>query len=206
VTRGWLGVIIQDMDAELAKSFRLKSDVKGVIVADVSKDSPAEKAGFKEGDIVLEMNGASVTDVAELRNKVSMTPPGHELSFLLYRDGKRIPVTVKVGELSKELMAKADSPALFKKVGITIQDVTKEIADQLGYKNAKGVVVTDIEPDSPASGTGIRPGDLIEEINQKPVRNIAEAADAIALSKESKSVLFKIRQGNMRRFIAFSIE
>jgi serine protease Do len=205
VTRGWLGVVIQNIDEDLAKSFGLEK-TEGVLIAEVSEGSPAEKAGLKQGDIILRLNGKKVDDPGELRNKIALTPPGTKVKVDVLRENKHKTLRVTIG---KQSVGKAIGMAQHKilgKLGLVVQDLTAELAAQFGYRESQGVLVAEVEQGSPAARVGIRPGHLIEEVNHKQVHNMDEFVKALAQSKQTKRVLFRIRDGEFSRYVAIRIE
>lgn len=202
VTRGYLGIVIQPLTPELADSFGVKEE-KGVIVAEVSKDSPAAKAGLKQGDIIIGYRGKPVKNVGEFRNRVALTPPGSKERLTLLRDGKRETVTVTIGKLTREKLAAAEGPTQSaEELGITVQTVTPRLAEQLNVEPGSGVVVTEVRPGSIAAMAGITPGTIILQVDRKPVANAAEFRQAIKKSSAAKRVLLLIRQGNVQRYIS----
>ncbi|MGQ9499550.1 MAG: DegQ family serine endoprotease [Dissulfurimicrobium sp.] len=204
ITRGWLGVVIQDVTKDLAKSFGLK-EKEGVLVAQVSKGSPAEKAGLKEGDIILQLNGIKIVDAGELRNKIALTAPGTVVKLDIMRNGKKMPVSVTIAEQpAGKMAAMSEQPKLVEQFGFTVQDLTPDIAKQLGYKKGQGVVISGVEPGSIADQAGLQPGMLIEEVNRHVVRNVAEFNKA--LSKQDKMVLLRIRYGQISQYVTLSLE
>lgn len=205
VTRGWLGVVIQDIDEELAKSFGLKK-AEGVLVAEVSEGSPAEKAGLKQGDIILRLNGNKVDDVGELRNKIALTEPGTKIKIEILRDKKNKTLQVTVGEQYAGETIEMTQHNILAKLGLVVQDLTSELAQQFGYSEGQGVLVAEVKPESPAARVGIRPGHLIEEVNHGRVHNMAEFIKALDQSKQTKRVLFRIRDGEFSRYIAIRID
>ncbi len=201
VTRGWLGVTIQEMTPDLAKSFGLK-DTKGALVADVVKGSPAEKAGVERGDVLMEFNGKEINDSTELPRMVAATPVGKEVTVKLSRNGKLIDRRVKVGEMEEKGVKVSSSPAAHKTLGISVQNVTPEIARELGLKKEAGVVVSRVEPGSAAADAGIQRGDVIQEVNRRPVKDVEDFAQKVAQAKGEESILLFIQRGQNNLFAA----
>ncbi|MCX7887728.1 MAG: DegQ family serine endoprotease [Verrucomicrobiae bacterium] len=198
VTRGYLGVIIQDVTEELAEQFRL-GETKGALVAQVNKESPADKAGLKPGDVIVEYRGKPVADTRELRNAVAATAPGTKADLTIIRDGKRRTLTVTVGKLTPEQMAAAEpeSGDVRGRFGFTVQPLTPELAEQFGYKDEKGVLIAEVEPDSPAADANLQRGDLIVEANRQPVSSIQELREALAQSEQTALLLIKRRDASL---------
>ncbi len=204
VTRGRLGVYIQDLNKDLAESFELKQ-TKGILVAQVVEGSPAEDADLKQGDVILELDGQQVEKVATFRNKIAMTRPGTEVELLILRDGKQKKIKVEIGTLEA---ADKESPAGSKKLpklGMSLQKLTDELAEQLGYEGAEGVLVAAVEAGSLADRAGISRGDLIEEVNRQPVTEPNQVKELIKESKK-KTVLLLVRQGDASRYLALKLE
>ncbi|GIX46995.1 MAG: hypothetical protein KatS3mg131_1206 [Candidatus Tectimicrobiota bacterium] len=195
VVRGYLGVHIQDLTEDLAKSFGLERS-EGVLVADVIKDSPADKAGLKRGDVIVAFDGTLVKDAAHLRNTVSLTPPGTKATVTVVRNGRQLELTVTIGELPEEMAAAPAEEELLERLGFAVQDLTPEMAERFGYEEAEGVIVSEVEPGSPAAMAGLRPGMLIREVNRTPVRNTEAFLQALAKSKERVLLLVEYRGGH----------
>ena len=192
VTRGYLGVMIQPVTPELAKEFKLSQN-SGALVGEVTSDSPAADAGLKDGDVITEFNGKTVSDSRHLRLMVSQTPPGTKVPLKVIRDGKEMSFTVKLGEMPSEGLAKAGnrsgglrrSPSKGDPLdGVTVQDLDAQARRQFDVPaRLRGAVVVEVDPDSPAAQAGLKLGDVILEINRQPVHN---ADEAVALSDKVK--------------------
>ena len=201
VTRGWLGVVIQDVTDELAKSFGLEN-TRGVLVSEVSDESPAGKAGLRQGDVIIKLNGTETKDVTALRNKVAMILPGTEVSIEFVRDGKTKKLTVTIGE-QPENFGKAGftGDGSLQKMGLTLQDLTPELARQFNYDEDQGVLIADVEPESPADMAGLKAGQLIEEVNKNRVRNLAELKKVLDESRNDDQVLLRVRAGEYSQYV-----
>ena len=205
VTRGYLGVLIQDVTPALAKEFKLK-DSGGALVGEVTPDSPAEKAGLKTGDIITEFDGKKVTDSRHLKLEVARIHPGHTASMKVLRDGSPKTLEVAVREMpGTERLAKNDSKNAEQDNGtlngVTVGDVDRAARQQFDLPgNLKGAVVTDVAPDSPAAEAGLRPGDVILEINRKPVHN-AEQAVKLTEKTDSKTSLLRVWRNGGSQFV-----
>jgi len=195
VVRGFLGVSIQDVNPALEQEFKLPED-KGALVGDITPHSPAEKAGVKSGDVIVEFNNKPVTDSRHLRLQVAETAPGTKVSLKVIRDGheKTLDLTVKelpgTEQLAKNDSSEDNSSDVLNGVGVT--DLDAAAKNQLKLpENIKGAVVTQVEQDSAAYEKGLRPGDVIEEINRKPV-NTADDAVKLTTHVKDKVVLLKV--------------
>jgi len=199
VTRGWLGVLIQKVTPEIADSLGLK-EPKGALVADVMKDGPAQEAGVKVGDVIVEFDGHAVKDSTELPLLVARTPVGKTVKVKVTRDKDDLTLSVKVAELKEEETQVAAGKE--ESLGITVQALTPEIADSLGLGNdVKGVVISSLEPGSAADDAGLRRGDVILEVNRKPVTDLASYRKAVKAAEKGKSVLFLVRRGDNTIFV-----
>jgi serine protease Do len=200
VTRGWLGVSIQEVTPELAKSFGLK-EKKGALVSQVVSGSPAEKAGIEQGDVIVEFDGKEVADSKDLPRIVASTPVGKAVTVKVSRDGKVTDRQVKLGEMEGKVEV-SKAPSSHKSLGVTVQNLTPEIAKGLGLKKETGVVVTRVEPGSPAADAGIQTGDVIQEINRKPVKNVEDFVQKVEKAKGQENVLLLIQRGQNNLFAA----
>ncbi len=204
VTRGYLGVRIQDVTPVLAKQFELK-DNKGALVADVEPKGPAEKAGIQSGDVIVQINGTQVTDSRHLKLEVARTVPGAKVSIKLLREGspRTLDVTVKElpgsDEVAKNDANDSDTSDTLK--GVAVGDLDTGARQELNVPaQVKGVVVTAVEPNSAAAEAGLKPGDVITEINRRPVKNADEAVKLTEHAKE-KTTLLHIWSGNGSRYV-----
>jgi serine protease Do len=201
VVRGYLGVMIQPVTPALAKAFGL-ADVKGALVGDVTKDSPAARAGLAKGDVIVALNGQPVNDSLELRLKVAQTAPGTEVRFTIRRDGQEKDVTVKLGELPEKAQAAAGGEAAGSPLaGVKIEDLTPDIAEQVGVaRGTLGVVVDSVADGSPAADAGLRRGDVVEEVNHRGVPNTA-AFDRAVREAGTKPVLLLVNRQGTTQFV-----
>jgi serine protease Do len=199
VTRGYLGVLIQKVTPELAESLGMEKS-QGALVANVSKDGPADKSGVKVGDVIVEFDGKEIKDSGDLPIIVARTPVDKKVRMKVLRDKKEITLNVGVGELKEEeVVASAPEKG---EMGLTVQRLTPQIAESLGLEKAEGIVVSAVEPGSVADEAGIRRGDVIVEIDRKPIRNLEEYKKSITTIRKGKGVLFLVRRGESTLFLA----
>jgi serine protease Do len=206
VTRGWLGVMIQHVTPELADNFGLDRPI-GALVGQVVPDSPAEKAGIKAGDVIIEYNGKEVSQMSMLPAMVAQTPIEEKAKVVLVRDGKKQTITVTIGKMAEE-------QALFGggedvnglDLGLTVQELSPELADSLGIEDASGLIVTNVDSGSAAAETGIKRGDIIQEINRQPVDSIATYKKALLAAKNKKSILLLVKRDQHTRFVVIELK
>jgi len=207
VIRGWLGVYIQNINKDLAKSLGLEKP-EGVIVTQVQKDSPAEEAGLEEGDVIIGFNGKKVRNNTELSTWVAGAGPGAKVTLTILRDGKKKEIKVKLGELPEEEQV-AVVPAkkgVFEKIGIEVSNITPNLRQKFNLsKKVKGVVITGIRRGSKAERVGLQIGDVILKVNREPVENVKEFQKMMKKLKPGDSVAFYILRDKNRLFVAFSI-
>jgi serine protease Do len=199
VVRGFLGIGIQDLNQDLAKSFGIK-DAKGAIVSDVKEDGPADQGGLKQGDVIISYQGSPVEEAVALQRMVTRTPVGTKVPVKVMRDGHEKELTITIGEQPDTIKtAKAESGEKdYAFAGVAVQDLDKDQAKEFGIKGkAQGVVVTSVEPDSGADRAGLLPGDVIREINRRPVKSVKEFEKVSSAVKKGDNVLILInRRGN----------
>jgi len=199
VSRGMLGVLIQELTEDLAKQFKLP-DTKGALVAQVTPDSAAEKAGIKVYDVIVRYDGKPVAGVSQFRNLVASTAPASRVDIGLMRDGKAVHVTAQLGELAAppDAEARHDEPAGGVDLGVSVEALTAANARSYGFDQGAGVVVTEVDEGGPAATAGIQAGDLITEINRVKVSTLAEYRAALATAKDTVLVLLKSKDGGSR--------
>jgi serine protease Do len=198
VSRGYLGVSITSLLEDMAKQFKVP-DTSGALVQDVTPGGPADKAGIKSGDVIRKLEGKTVGDSGQLTAMVTDMNPGTEVALDILRDGKPMTIRVTLGERPANLSAtpgvsKAPSEGALR--GITVQNLTPEVRDQLGLPaNVRGVVISDLDPSSPAAQAGIQPGDVIETINRHPVNSVTDF-NRLAAEAKGQTLLRINRQGS----------
>ncbi|MDP1950985.1 MAG: DegQ family serine endoprotease [Nitrosomonas sp.] len=203
VTRGYLGIMIQPITTDLAESFGIEPG-QGILVAEVTKNSPAEKAGLRQGDVIVAFNGEPVVDVGNFRNRVSLTPPGSREQLTILREGKQKDLTIVISELTIDKLAEQGSAQRTDDIGLTIQTLTPQLAEQFATMPGEGVVVTNVQPGSIAAIAGVEVGSVILQVNRKEVKTAAEFTQAVKESSVKKRVLLLIRKDNVQRYVALS--
>jgi serine protease Do len=203
--RGYLGGTGQDLTAELAKTFNIDK-AGGVLVSQVMPDTPAEKAGLKQGDIIVKLNGEAVEAVAPFRNRISQTRPGTVVTLDVIRAGANKTLKARIEKLeSKQQAAQAKAPEVVEKLGITVSPVAGDLAEQLGIQAGKGVAVTRVDPQSPAARAGIRPGVVILQVDQREIMSVKDFETAVG-KKGKKPLLLLIRDQQGSHFVAIDTE
>jgi serine protease Do len=204
VVRGWLGVQVQRVTPELAKSFGLDRE-RGALVADVMPDTPAARAGIERGDVIVEFNGRKIEEMNDLPRVVANTPPNTEVPVKLLRKGQERTVQVRVAELKEERVAAGGGGTLEENLGMTVQELTPEIARSLGVSESTGVVVTNVEDGGPADEAGLRRGDILLEVNQKRIQTVQDYRAAIGRVGGPESLLLLVRRGNNVLYVALKM-
>ncbi len=211
VTRGYIGAYLQDVDPNLARAFKLSSN-NGVVITKIDPNTPAEKAGLKEGDVVTEANGEPVVDVQGLRNRIASFAPGTTVKMHVIRNGSPTDVNVTLGERPADLEAKNARPGRNGNPGgggqqsgipgVSVEDLNSDVAQQLQLpKDQTGVVVTDVDEASDAAEAGLRQGDVIEQVNRQPVKTVRDFDRLVGQSKGGTTLLM-VNRGGARNFVA----
>ena len=207
VTRGWLGVSIQPLTPELARSFGTK-DTKGVLISDVVPDSPAAKAGLKPGDILLEFEGKKTEAPGDLQRSVGLAAPGTEVKAKVWREGAEKTVDVKIGEAPDDREAQqrgGPGKTTPSALGLDVRPITPEVARQLNLRTNEGVIVARVDEGSPAAEAGIQRGDVIREINRQKVRNQADYDRLVKDVKDGDRLTVLLQRGPMSLYVAFTV-
>ena len=204
VKRGYIGVYLNpgEVTKDMAAQFG-HDESGGVLIADVLEDGPADKAGIKSGDIIIELEGEKVKDNSSFRRNVARIMPNKKAKFTIVREGKRKVVTIKVGLLPDEDRAEVESAEALEKLGFKMQPLNEEIAGQLGYDNEKGLVVTEVYPGSDAEEKGIKVGMLVMEVNRKEVESLEDFEKAAKASKDG-NILLRVKAGKTTMFISLN--
>jgi serine protease Do len=200
VVRGWLGVGIQPVTSELAKSLKL-ADTNGALVSNVTDGSPAAKAGLKAGDVIVEFNGERVARADRLPNAVALTAVGREVPVSVVRDGKPVQLSVKIGEQTEAREAATKPERAPGKLGLTVEPVNPRLARERKLRDTEGVVVRAVEPDSPAAEAGLQAGDVIVEVDRQPIRNPADMHRQLDEHTKGTPVLMLVHRGEGSLFV-----
>jgi serine protease Do len=198
VTRAYLGVNIQEVTPAIAKALGLNGP-GGALISAVTPDSPAEHAGLKVGDVILDINGAAVSERNQLRMQVSMMNPDQNVKLKIFRNGQNLDMTIRLSEMPGEKVAKADNEGGDRDAsmqGVSVEDLDARTARQLGLPaSTQGVVVTEVDPASQAASAGLKEGDVIQQVNRQPVTSASDFARAVKKSSGA-SLLLVNRAGN----------
>lgn len=202
VERGLLGVNIQDVNEALAKSFG-RGDTNGALVSQIVPGSPAEKAGVKTGDIILDYNGQAITSASQLKNLVGQSSPGATEKLTIWRGKKTIEVSVTIAErTAKTVAAAAPNKVSSSELGITVEKVPHNLAAKLGLKEGRGLLIKEMDADGRGAAMGLKPGDVILEVDGKPTSDITTFNKEVAESKNAGLIRMMIQRGSATIFLA----
>ena len=205
VIRGWLGVSIQVVTQEIKEKFGLKTE-EGALVGEVTKGSPADKGGLKRGDVIISFDRKKIKAMNILPSIVAETTVGKKVEIIVIRKGKEKRLTITVGELEEDTKMAATIPKIEEGFGLSVQELTPELAESLSLKGEKGVVVSGIKKGSPASEAGLQRGDLIQEIEHEPVENIDDFKRIMQESSSKKQILIVIKHRGHSRYVVLKRE
>jgi serine protease Do len=208
VTRGWLGVSIQPLTPELARSFGAK-DAKGVLINEVMADSPAAKAGLKPGDILLEFEGRALDGPGDLQRAVGFFAPDRSAKVKVWRDQAEKTLEIKVGQAPDERQAQQQQrpggSRTRSMLGLEVRPVTPEIARQLNLRTTEGVIVVRVDEGSPAAEAGVQRGDVVKQLNSQPVRTMADFERLTQGMKDGDPLTVLLQRGAMSLYVAFRV-
>jgi len=205
VTRGWLGVVIQNVTKDLADSFGLKQ-VGGILVSEVQKDSPASAAGIKQGDVILRLDDIELKDVSDLRNRVALLQPGSKAMVEVMRNGREKKIQLTIGEQPANFSKQgpgSDNDTSLNQYGLTLQELTPELAKKFEYEENSGLIISDVASGSTAEAAGLKPGQLVEEVNRERVTTLNDLQNVLKQSKSNK-VLLRVRAGNFSTYVVLA--
>lgn len=203
VVRGYIGVNLQPIDSHLAEAFNLDKNV-GALVAEVVKDSPADKSGLKSGDVILKINGQTVENPATLRSSISVVKPGEKVALFIMRNKEIKEISITVGTHPE---SELESGEIQNKLGLLLQDLTPESAQQLGYESTDhGVLIKYVDPNSAAQEAGLKRGHLILSVNQKPVSSTEEFYRILKDNPKQRRILLQVKSGQMVRYVTIDLE
>ncbi|MFQ5602358.1 MAG: DegQ family serine endoprotease [bacterium] len=206
VVRGWLGVYIQDVDDAMAEAMGLPA-TGGALISDVVKDGPGAKAGLQAGDVVVKLDDTEVKSSTHLRNEIARRTPASKVELLINRRGKEKTVTVKLGELPEQAPATEVKQGIIEKLGFSVRALDDQRAQRFGFNpDEQGVVITEIRSGSAAFRAGLRQGDLIKEINRKPVTSVRQFSEIVAKLNSGEKVLIYVKRGSNSFFVAFEVQ
>ena len=206
VVRSWLGVYIQPVEDKVARALNL-SNRDGALVSDIVEDSPAEKAGLKIGDVIIEFNGEKIADPSHLKNIVSSTAPGNNSKVVIVRDGDWKTVYVKLEKLEQESTTIFANNSDRMSLGLEVKDITKLLAERFEIDpDNSGVLVTGIDKKSKAFEAGIRVGDIITRVGTKKIASKKDYKNLIEESKQQDSLLLLVKRGERSSYFAFEID
>ena len=206
VVRSWLGVYIQDVDDKIAKEFDLNR-IDGALVNNIVEESPAEKAGIQEGDVIIRFDEKDIRDPSHLKNVVSSTKPGTKSKVKVVREGKEKLIYVTLEELDTNLMVVGSgSSKTFNSYGFSVRNISPPLVKKYQInRDEEGVIITRVDQNSEASEMGVREGDLIQRVGSKKISSKKEFHSLVEESKGDGAVLLLIKQGDISRFFALDL-
>jgi serine protease Do len=205
VIRGWLGVYIQNVTKDIADSLNFK-EKGGVLVSDIIKNSPAVGSGIKVGDIIVSIDNTLIGDVNHLRTVVASKKPGVNSRIKVFRDGKLVEIDFKIGTMPDKPMAFLEKPGREDELGLVIRDIDERLAYQYRLEDIKGVVIVKVKRNSPAADSGLMIGDLIKEMDRRPVDSIVSYTKMLSELKNRRGILLLIKRSGVNKFIFLKIK
>lgn len=203
VTRAWLGVYIQEVTPEIAEKFGLEKS-KGALVSDITPDSPAERAGLTRGDIILKIDDKEIQSVSELQQTVRSHRPGDKVKVELWRDKKTMVVEVALGELQEESSGVVSELSVT--LGVEVREITPDLVRQYALKRESGVVIVGVDTGGPADQAGLRPGDIVLELNRRRIATLSDWEEVLSKIQPGETVLLLLDRGGRTYFVPLKAE
>ncbi len=208
VIRGYLGVYLQSLTQDLKQAFGIGSNVEGALIGDVVQGSPADMAGVQQGDVVTSVNGMSIKTATELQNAIAGMMPGSNVQLGILRDGNMMTLSVKLGQKPEENQQSSNeqggSPNP-QRLGISVATLTPQLAQQLGYQGEQGALIERVQPGSPAENAGLQRGDLIKEVNRRPVNSAEDLVNMVRGLKAGSTAALLVQRQNNTFFVPVQI-
>jgi len=201
VVRGWIGISIQSITPDIARAMGLKKE-QGALVAEVVPGGPAEEAGLKRGDVITSFDGREIKKVSDLPFTVAETPVGKKVPVQIIRDGKEMNVDIKIAEMPQGREAGPAGPQ--ENLGLTVSNITPQVRHEFGIQDKAGVIVSEVLPGSLADDAGIQPGDIIKEVNRKPINNVKDYNAEMKKAEKNKPVLFLVKRGQRVFYVSIA--
>lgn len=210
--RGWLGVYIQELTPSLREALKL-GDRKGLVITEVVEDSPADEAGLREEDVILEFDGKKVEKVREFTRLVRRTPPGTRVKLLIFRDGKEKEIEVEIGKSRKrdvDVLVLGDKGLRihfgYPRLGVRVHDLNADLADYFHVKEYEGVLILDVQEDSPAEDADLKPGDVITKIDDEKINDVEDLKETLEDYDEGDVVTVEIVRKGKRQTVEVELE
>jgi serine protease Do len=206
VSRSVLGIYLQEVDEDLAESFGLEA-TRGILVSQIVEDSAADEAGLKGGDIIVEMNGTPVGKLGAFRNRVASTPPNSKVDLRIFRNGKYKNISAITKEMDGDDSGITEAePAIYEKLGMTVENIDAEMARRLNHDDKDGIVVTEVEQGGSAWRAGLQPGHIIVSVNREAVDTVADFKSVLSDAEENGKILLLVKDGRSSRFIIITVD
>jgi len=205
VIRPWVGIGLQDITADLMKFFNLK-EKEGALISQVYEGSPAEKAGLKVEDVVIEVDGVKIKNSQDLVREVLKKKVGQKVNFVALREGKRLEISVTTAQMPEKIGERGPAKPAREWFGLRVSNVTPDVAKQLGLTKTEGVVIVGVQPNSTAQAVGLKPGDIILEVNHQKIADEKDYRTAMEKVKPEQGVLFLIDRGGSTFFVTLTEE
>jgi len=205
VIRPWVGIGLQDITADLMKFFNLR-EKEGALISQVYGGSPAEEAGLKAGDVVTEIDGVKIKNSQDVVREVLKKKVGQKVNFVVLREGKRLEISVTTAQMPEKIGERGPAMPVREWFGLRVSNVTPEIAKQLGLTKTEGVVIVGVQPNSTAQAAGLKPGDIILEVNRQKILNEKDYRTAMEKVMPEQGVLFLIDRGGSTFFVTLTEE